>query len=99
MWQVKPGQALRFRQFDDDFVLYNDLSGDTHLLGDGAVHVLGVLQHGAASEASLRASLAALLAPDPADPAKGDDDNTDEHDPAGALLAQLASLFLIERLP
>ena len=93
MWQITPGQALRFRQFDDDFVLYNDLSGDTHLLGDGAVHVLGVLQHGPASDASLRAALDALLEPD-------DDTDTDpDPDPPGALLDQLASLFLIERLP
>lgn len=93
MWQITPGQALRFRQFDDDLVLYNDLSGDTHLLGDGAVHVLGVLQHGPASDASLRASLAALLEPEPQLNADADADL------AGALLDQLASLFLIERQP
>ena len=97
MWQITPGQALRFRQFDDDFVLYNDLSGDTHLLGDGAVHVLGVLQHGPASDASLRASLAALLEPEPQ--LNSDADPDADADLAGALLDQLASLFLIERQP
>lgn len=90
MWQLTPGQTLRFRQFDDDIVLYNDLSGDTHLLGDGAVHVLGVLQHGPAADASLRASLAAAL---------GADSGPDFDEEADTILGQLASLFLIERRP
>ena len=87
MWRITPGQALRFRQFDDEFVLYNDLSGDTHLLGDSAMHLLSVLQHGPAPRTALLASLAAALecASDPA--LEGETD---------ALLASLAGFFLIE---
>ncbi len=90
MWHITPGQALRFRQFDDEFVLFNDLSGDTHLLGDSAMHLLSVLQHGPAARAALLASLAQALecALDPALEHEGD-----------ALLASLASYYLIERAP
>lgn len=87
MWRITPGQALRFRQFDDEFVVYNDLSGDTHLLGDSAMHLLSVLQHGPAPRADLHGSLAAALecAPDAAFAEQAD-----------ALLATLAGFFLIE---
>ena len=86
-WRITPGQALRFRQFDDEFVLYNDLSGDTHLLGDSGMHMLSVLQHGPAARTALLASLAAALAcaPDAALEVETD-----------ALLASLAGFFLIE---
>ena len=87
MWRITPGQVLRFRQFDEEFVVYNDLSGDTHLLGDSAMHLLSVLQHGPASRADLLASLAAALECTP-------DAAFDEE--ADALLATLAGFFLIE---
>lgn len=87
MWRITPGQALRFRQFDDEFVLYNDLSGDTHLLGDSAMHLLGELQRGPATRAALMASLAAAL-----ECAPGDATLEAELD---ALLAALAGYFLI----
>lgn len=90
MWRITPGQALRFRQFDDQIVLFNDLSGDTHLLGDSAMHLLSVLQHGPAPRAALLASLAEALdcAVDPAFEAEAD-----------ALLASLAGYFLIDAVP
>ena len=87
MWRITPGQALRFRQFDDEFVLFNDLSGDTHLLGDSAMHILSELQRGPATGQALLASLAAAhgCAPDAAFEAE-----------AGVLLASLAGFFLID---
>jgi PqqD family protein of HPr-rel-A system len=90
MWRITPGQALRFRQFDDEIVLYNDLSGDTHLLGESAMHLLSVLQHGPAARAVLIASLAEALgcALDAAFEADAD-----------ALLASLAGYFLIDTAP
>lgn len=87
MWRITPGQNLGFRQFDDEFVVYNDLSGDTHLLGDSAMHLLSVLQCGPATRAGLHASLAAALECDP-DAAFAEQ--------ADALLATLAGFFLIE---
>ena len=90
MWRITPGQALRFRQFDDEIVLFNDLSGDTHLLGDAAMHLLSVLQHGPATRAALFASLSEALGCSP-DPAFDSD--------ADALLASLAGYFLIDAVP
>ncbi len=87
MWRITPGQSLHFRQFDDECVLYNTLSGDTHLLSDTAIHVLSVLQRGAASRADLCASLAAALAC----PQDAELDAECE-----ALLATLAGYFLIQ---
>jgi PqqD family protein of HPr-rel-A system len=90
MWRIQPGQALRFRQFGDDIVLYNDLSGDTHLLGDTAMHLLSVLQQGPATRETLAASLAAAL---------GCECDAAIVDEADAVLASLAGYFLIDRLP
>jgi PqqD family protein of HPr-rel-A system len=59
MWQVTPGQLLAHRGWDDEFVVYNDLSGDTHLIGGDAMAVLLCLQEGARDEAALRAALEA----------------------------------------
>lgn len=90
MWQLTPGQTLRFRQFDDEFVVYNDLSGDTHLLGDSAAHLLSLLQQGPHDSGALLDSLAAFHGA-PRDAAFDDE--------AAAVLTQLSTLFLIEAAP
>lgn len=59
MWRVIPGQLLVYRCWDDDAVLYNDLSGATHLLGPAALCVLETLRAGSADEAALAAALLA----------------------------------------
>jgi PqqD family protein of HPr-rel-A system len=46
MYRLTPGQLLRRREWDDEVVLYNDLSGDTHLLSGDAIALLLVLQEG-----------------------------------------------------
>lgn len=43
-WRLVPGQLLRARGWDDEFVVYNDLSGDTHLIDAAAMAVLLDLQ-------------------------------------------------------
>lgn len=53
MWRLIAGQRLVYRCWDDEAVLYNDLSGATHLLGVAAVCVLEALRSGPASEADL----------------------------------------------
>ena len=88
MWQLTPGQRLRLRAFGDESVLYNDLSGDTHLLGASAILLLEQLQRQSASAASLYDSLAGAVGC--ARAAAFDAE-------AGALLAQLAALSLIEQ--
>jgi PqqD family protein of HPr-rel-A system len=46
MYRLTPGQLLRRREWDDEVVLYNDLSGDTHLLSGDAIALLLALQDG-----------------------------------------------------
>lgn len=82
-----PGQTLRHRGWDDEYVLYNALSGDTHLLNPAAMHLLLQLQRAPAAESALAAALSAAF------------DFDDGHEPAAetaALLLQLSKLALVE---
>ena len=66
-WRLSAGQRLRRRQWDGECVLYNDLSGDTHLIGPDALQLLLALQQRPADADALeRALLAAGLAPEDA---------------------------------
>jgi PqqD family protein of HPr-rel-A system len=87
MWQLASGQTLRTRRYGDEFVLYNDLSGDTHLLGDSAMLLLGLLQSAPHAESALLAALAGAL-DCPCDAALQAEAHT--------VLGQLAFLCLIE---
>lgn len=53
MWRLKPGQALLRYGWDGEYVLYNDLSGDTHLLTAAACVLLDCLRGAPASHAVL----------------------------------------------
>lgn len=86
MWRVTPGQALASRQWDDDLVLFNSLSGATHLLGPGAAVLLEVLREGPAAEARLSAALQAEFGLEEADIGAE----------LAAMLARLAKLDLIQ---
>ncbi len=91
MWRVIPGQSLRCRQWDGDeeAVLFNNLSGATHLLGPAALCLLGVLQVAPADEAALADTLRAAF-------------EVDEQELPGQLAELLDSLLrfdLIEPLP
>lgn len=57
MWRLIPGQLLHYRRWDDDAVLYNDLSGATHLVGPAALCLLEALRPGPAADAALSAAL------------------------------------------
>jgi len=89
MWQVTPGQILAARQWDDELVVFNSLSGATHLLGLGATILLGVLQNGPADETTLSAALQEEFALDAAEIGA-------ELSP---MLARLAKLELIQQCP
>ena len=89
MWRVVPGQALHCRVWDEEFVLYNNLSGDTHLLGANAIHVLLALQHAAADDETLIASLCK---------ASGVERDEGSQLQIAQLLADLQSLALIEHI-
>jgi len=89
MWRVVPGQLLAFREWDGEAVLYNDLSGNTHLLDGGAVEVLLALRAEPLDAATLATRLADRFdAEDDALPAAID-----------AMLTELAGLDLVESLP
>jgi PqqD family protein of HPr-rel-A system len=52
-WQVLSIGALKLRSWDDECVVYNCLSGDTHLIGPLAVRILTQLLQAPADTASL----------------------------------------------
>ena len=86
MWRLTPGQALACREWDGEAVLYNDLSGSTHLLDGAALDVLYALR----DEPGDAAQLAVRLA-DRFDAGGGDLAAV-----IGDMLAALAGLDLIE---
>jgi len=80
--------CLHLHCWDDEFVAYHGLSGDTHLLNKLTGNILRVLQRGPADALTLSDSLAAVL------DTKADDEFKLQisHD-----LADLDTLALIER--
>lgn len=87
IWRIAPGQQLAYRGWDNEFVVYNDLSGDTHLLDGDAFALIEALR---ASPATI-ATLVTVCAGDvPADQL------LDVTDTITALLAKLQHLFLVE---
>ncbi|MGZ8321048.1 MAG: HPr-rel-A system PqqD family peptide chaperone [Telluria sp.] len=82
-----PGQELRHYGWDGSFVLYNDSSGDTHLLEAGAMRVLLALRAAPRGEEELAACYT-----EPCEPAAG-------MAPVFALLDDLAALSLVECAP
>lgn len=44
IWRLASGQRLMHRCHDGECVLFNDLSGDTHLLGEAAIGLLQTLR-------------------------------------------------------
>lgn len=56
-WRALSDLALHFRSWDDEFVVYNSLSGDTHLLGSAAAQVLLKLQQAPSDAVALAESL------------------------------------------
>lgn len=87
-WRVVSGQALVYRCWDDEAVLYNDLSGATHLLGPAALCVLEALRTGPVPVAALASRLS-----------KEFDLGGEADEELAALLAELARLSLIESIP
>lgn len=45
-WRVVPGQSLLHRSWDGQAVLYNDVSGSTHLLDEATLALLHALRAG-----------------------------------------------------
>lgn len=83
-WRLAPGQLLQHRAWDE-VVLYNNLSGDTHLLSLDSLDTLLALQAAPLAEADL---IAVLAGDEPADAAFAD--------AVRAVLAELQKLTLVE---
>lgn len=88
-WRLMHGQSLAYRCWDDETLLYNDLSGATHLLGPAALCVLEALRPGPAAATALAARLHAEF----------DIDDELPGEELDALLGELARLSLIESCP
>lgn len=56
-WQIIRGSDLKTRCWNDEFVVYNPLSGDTHILNQRAADTLFALQSSASDVLSLAQSL------------------------------------------
>jgi PqqD family protein of HPr-rel-A system len=86
----RPGPAtLHYRQWQDEVVLFNDISGATHLLTLEALVVLEHMGTTATSETALAAVLREHF----------DVEDTTLSDDVADLLGQLSSLDLIEPCP
>lgn len=84
VWRLAPGQALRRHGWDGEHLVYNDISGNTHLLTEAALALLLALQQQARPQAAL-AGLHLLVPAMPQDA-----------DAVESLLADLEALSLIE---
>ena len=65
LWKSVDPSALKWRVWSDEHVVYDDGSGDTHLLDAEAAAVLRRLTEGPASASELAAELAAELEIEP----------------------------------
>lgn len=57
-WRLIGNDVLQFRSWNDECVVYNTLSGDTHILETRAAEILFSLQEGALNMLSLAQLLA-----------------------------------------
>ncbi len=98
MWKVATGQSLGHFGWNDEFVVYNSLSGDTHLLESFVMEVLLLLRDaGPMSTAAVREAIGPL---DDTDPCIGNRDGNGQSDLAelSVVLEQLQSLALLDRV-
>lgn len=92
MWRVIPGQSLVYRRWGEEAVLYNDLSGATHLLGAAALCLLEALRVAPASTEMLTMALLAEY-----DESDLDIDSVGQE--ISSVLDSLARLSLVEPCP
>jgi PqqD family protein of HPr-rel-A system len=57
VWRLASGHALLHRGWDNEFLVYNHCSGDTHLLDSTAMRLLLALQTGPLPSAQLARAL------------------------------------------
>ena len=60
IWFIRAPEQHHWRRWDDEFVLYDELSGQTHLLNFIAADAMRLLQETPRSDADLATALAEL---------------------------------------
>lgn len=85
LWRI--ADALHVRCWGEEYVVYHALSGDTHLIGKAAAHILMALQQQTTDTQSLSRSLAAMM---------GVRTSTEFMLEMNRILADLSKLSLIE---
>jgi PqqD family protein of HPr-rel-A system len=86
-WRTIRDDAFLFRAWDDEVVIYDALSGDTHVIDAAAAQILQALQHSPSDVQNLADLLAVQLQCEP-----GDELNQDIE----AMLSDMAALSLVE---
>jgi PqqD family protein of HPr-rel-A system len=86
-WRTIRDDALIFRAWDDEVVIYNALSGDTHVIDATAAQILQALQQSPSDVQTLAQLLAVQLQCEP-----GDELNRDIE----SVLSDMAALSLVE---
>jgi PqqD family protein of HPr-rel-A system len=99
IWRLAPGQRLQYRCWDGECVIYNDLSGDTHVLGEFAIALLEELQAAAQPAAQLAALFDLDLDLDTDSGAPAAPPASPSGELVTAVLADLAALQLVESIP
>lgn len=61
VWTGLPERVLLWEQFDDDYLIYNARSGETHFLNASAAEILKVLQTGPMDLPSMVAELQSVF--------------------------------------
>jgi len=59
VWRIAADSDVRMRSWEGEHVLYLVNSGDTHLIGAEAAHIMRLLQRGPATQAELTQQIAA----------------------------------------
>jgi len=89
-WRIIGGDALEFRHWDaEEVVVYNSLSGDTHLLDSSTAEILLMLRHEVLDVLSLARLLASTWQCEP---------TTDFLDELEMTLSDMHALSLVERV-
>lgn len=87
LWRIAPGQQLLSRCWDDEYVVFNSLSGDTHLLDSDSMAVLDRLRLSPASIATLSTQFSDGIDPD---------DALALPETLATMLSHLKALFLVD---
>ena len=86
MWHT--ADSIHLHSWKNEFIVYHPLSGDTHLIGKAAAHILLALQQSTTDTQSLSQSLADMM---------GVTTSTEFMSQMNQILTDLHSLALVER--